>query len=95
MSRRITAQVSAQVLQQMFKEYGIWSKIREKSLTTVQLHPVPSVTFRGGTSRILLHFDANGKHVASTHRIMNKNTGLVFHWDEKGMQLDDVWLERA
>lgn len=95
MSRRITAQVSAQVLQQLFKEYGIWRKIRGKTLTTVQLHPVPSVTFRNGTSRILLHFDANGKHVASTHRIMNEKTGAILHWDEKGMQLDDLWLERA
>ena len=87
-------EADADTLRRMFVQLDIWGRIQDGSQTTVLLSPSPSTAFKDGTSRILLHFDKGGKHVASTHRIMNEKTGQVLHWDEKGIQVGDVWLER-
>ncbi len=94
MSHKKVAEVDARTLHQMFVDLDIWRRIEEGSLTTSPLHPSPTTSYKSGTSRILLHFDKSGKHVASTHRIMNEKTGQVFHWDEKGIQAGDTWFER-
>lgn len=94
MSHKITARVDGDFLEYLFQEFGVWEKIHKTALTTIKLPAQPSVTYQHGVSRILLHFTANHKHVASTHRIMEEKTGHVFHWDAKGLQIGDVWLER-
>jgi hypothetical protein len=94
LSRKVTVQVSDGVLKQLFKELCVWEKIHKGILTTIPLAPRQSTTYPDGISRILLHFDEKRNHIASTHRIMNETTGVILHWDEKGMKLNDVWLER-
>jgi len=79
----------------MFKDSNIWNTISNGSLSTKRLSGVPSVTYRNCTSRILLHFDSEGNLVASTHRIMNENTGRILHWDAKGIQAGDTRYERG
>lgn len=94
MSRKITAGISISILNQLFNDLGIWTKICDGTLTTFPLSPVPSSSYPGCTSRILLHFDGTGKHIATTHRIMDEKTLKIYHWDAKGLQLNEVWLWR-
>jgi len=91
---KITAQIDKTILEQLFKELGIWKRICDGTFSTSYLSPSPSGTYPLGTCRILLHFDKDHKHLATTHRIMNEKTAEIYHWDAKGFLLDDVWLWR-
>ncbi len=80
------------IIEKHFVNLGIWDKIKDGTLRTQYLDGSPSRTYLGGTSRILLHYDSNGNHLATTHRIVDEKTGRIFHWDAKGLLKDGVWL---
>jgi hypothetical protein len=89
---KLRAEKDSLVIQKYFVDLGIWDNINDGTLSTFPLEGSPSKTYPGGTSRILLHYDANNNHLATTHRITDEKTGHIFHWDAKGLLKDGVWL---
>ena len=92
MRHKVRAEEQSSVIDKYFTDLGLWDKIRDGTLKTNYLNGSPSKTYPSGTSRILLHYDANGNHIATTHRILDEKTGQIFHWDAKGLLKEGVWL---
>lgn len=89
-----TTEVSAECLDSMFNKFDIWSKIKNGHLRSETLPEVPAKAFPDATSVIIKHFDANGKHIATTHCIKDCK-GSILHWDAKDLRINDVRLCRA
>jgi hypothetical protein len=89
-----TVEVNLQVLELVFQDFDLWSKIRDGRLTSKPVYRAPAKTVPYGTSSIIKHFLPNGKHVATTHCIEAAN-GQVVHWDAKDFRFRGVCLWRA
>lgn len=94
MPRRITAEVSREVLNYLFDELHIWKKIHNGRLTSKPIDCIPSYAWPNATAMIIKHFLPNGKHIATTHCVRD-DSSHVFHWDAKDLRLHDVLLWRA
>jgi hypothetical protein len=94
MPHRITAGVSEEILNILFRDLNIWSDIKHGQLRSVQLKSVPSSIFPDASSRIILHFLPTGKQVATTHCITDNKSGKVLHWDAKDIIINDLCLFR-
>ncbi len=96
MARITTAEVPREVLDCLFDEFDIWAKIQDGRLSSEPKPgtPTPSHNWQNATSMIIKHFMPNGKHIATTHCIKDKDSGDVLHWDAKDLRLHDVRLWR-
>jgi hypothetical protein len=94
MHRIATVEVSKEELESMYVKYEIWEKINNGELTIYPLNPVTSTSYLNCTSQMLLHFTLTGKHIATTHRIREKN-GRVVHWDAHDIRIEGVCYWRA
>ena len=95
MPRIPTAGVTRELLDSLFDEFNIWGKIDDGRLTSesVAEKDAPSRQWPNAMSRIIKHFMPDGKHIATTHCILN-DEGHVFHWDAKDFRMYDVRLWR-
>jgi hypothetical protein len=48
----------------------------------------------GGTSQMLIHRNAAGQHICTTHRIIAVD-GTILHWDEADIQLPTEIIVKA
>lgn len=97
MARIPTAEVSLEVLNYLFDELDIWTKIQNGRLTS-EPKPgshTPSYVWRNATSMIIKHSQPDGKHVATTHCIKHDDSGDVLHWDAKDLIVGEVRLFRS
>jgi len=94
MPRAATVEVSRSVLKSMFRKFNIWSRIRAGELRSNIVNSRPSTAWPDGTSHIIKHFTADGKHIATTHRIEDC-AGKVVHWDAKDFRLKDICYWRG
>ena len=92
MSRIPTAGVPIVILNRLFDEFDIWTKIQDGRLTSECVSPTPSLAWSNATSLIIKHFLPDGKHVITTHCIKDNASGKVLHWDAKDIKLGDVRL---
>lgn len=76
--------VSQQDKRRAFAELGIWIQIKQNALR--QITVVSKQRENGRVSQILKHFNADGSHIATTHRVLDV-WGNVLHWDEKDLVL--------
>ncbi len=88
MPRLPVRNVSLSELQQLFNRMQLWRQINDGSLTSDVVASVPANNprYAGGTSQMLLHRNADGRHVCTTHRIIASD-GKVLHWDESDVKL--------
>lgn len=94
--RRIpTAQISKDILDNLFEEFDLWDKIQDGRILSFPLpsKDLPSRQWPGALSRIVKHSLPNGKHVATTHRIESAD-GDILHWDAKDFHMQEVCLWR-
>ncbi len=64
MRHKLRLEKDSLVIEELFNNLNIWTKIKDGSLRTQYLDGSPSNSYPG-TSRILLHYDANGNHIAT------------------------------
>jgi hypothetical protein len=85
--------VRAEELQELFVGLGLWQQIQDGTLTTHVAAAVPATNPRygGGTSQMLIHRDHSGRHVCTTHRIVDRD-GSVLHWDTADVHLPSETL---
>ena len=93
MDRLPTAEIPLSLLNTLFDDSDIWTKIRSGHLKSRCRVKEPSYSWPKGTSYIVMHFKPNGKHIATTHCIRD-SSGRVVHWDAKDIQLNQVRLYR-
>lgn len=95
MRRKVTAEVSMEVLESLFREFDLWDKIRDGRLTSLPLprKDVPARHYANALSRIVKHSLPEGKHIATTHRIETAD-GDILHEDAKDFHLQEVCLWR-
>jgi hypothetical protein len=91
MPRLPSVEILHQELEQLFIEWSLWDKIRDRRLSTepISASEVASWNYPGGTSQIVKHRNALGLHVATTHRVVMPG-GAVPHWDAKDVRVGDV-----
>ncbi len=94
MPRIPAAEVSCEVLDSLFNEFDIWSKIDDGRLTSKPVALAPSSKWLNATSMIIKHFLPNGKHIATTHCVKDDKEH-VLHRDAKDFRLHEVCLYRA
>lgn len=84
--------VGSERLEALFQQEQAWEKIRDGTWSTdvIPGKTVVSKSFPGCVSQILKHFDSQGDHRATTHRILNPGTGEVPHHDEKDIHINGV-----
>ena len=95
MPRIPTAEIDLSLLNILFEEFDLWLKIQDGRLTT---EPIPKATvdsthWPGSFSQIVRHRLPNGKHVATTHRIIALD-GTIDHQDAKDILLQGMRLWR-
>jgi hypothetical protein len=95
MPHRVTAEVSIDALNILFSDLNLWSNIQNGSLRSFKLKPMPAKNYPHASSRIILHFLPNGKHIATTHCITDDRTGQILHWDPKDIIINDICLFRV
>ncbi|GEM_PF-2253878 len=95
MSRPPTQKVMPQEIESLYKEHNIWERIEESELTSepVVEKDAPARIAPGGLSRILKHADLDGRHIATTHIILDAN-GLTVHHDSKDILVDGIRYTR-
>lgn len=95
MPRKPTAQISKELLESLFDEFGLWSKMQDGRLISLPLprKDVPSHQWPGAISRIVKHSFPNGRHIATTHRIETPD-GTILHEDAKDFHMQEVCLWR-
>ena len=88
-----TIEVSEPVLKSMFRKYGIWKKIKSRQISRRVIQNRPSTRWPRSSSQIILHVTPQGKHIATTHRVIRRN-GQVVHWDARNIRLGGVcyWI---
>ncbi len=95
MPKRINIEVSSELLNFLFHEWGIWEKIDDGRLTS-DTHPkkdVPSWGYSDCVSRIVYHNWPEGNHVATSHCVVSKNDSAeVFHRDAKNIMYQGLNL---
>ena len=94
MARIPTRKVSQEHLDALFEDMGIWRRIQEGGLTTepIEKTVAPSRSYPNATSQIVKHLDSSGKHLVTTHRIIDNATGHIHHWHGKDILVEDVRL---
>ena len=95
MTRIITAEVDRSLLDVLYEEFSIWIKIQDGRLTSevVLRKTVPSRNWANALSQIVKHRLPNGKHIATTHRIIAAG-GIVYHQDAKDILFQGIRLWR-
>ena len=95
MPRKPTAQISKELLDSLFKDFAILSKIEDGRLLSIPLSSkdLPSHHYPDAVSRIVKHYLPNNRHVATTHRIEARD-GAILHEDAKDLHLQEVCLWR-
>ena len=90
-----TAGIERVLLDYLFDEFEIWIKIDDGRLTfeAIAERDAPSRHWPNATSRIIKHYIPGGKHIATTHSIID-NEGNILHWDAKDLRLYDIRLWR-
>lgn len=88
--------VSGDELRRLFEELHLWAQIRDGRLSTTVLfkRTVPSKSFPGAFSQILVHHDSQRIHRCTTHRIIDAD-GNVLHWDEADIKLEGGTITKA
>ena len=88
--------VSLAELQQFFNELELWSQIHHGTLTSdvITESPATNPRYGGGISQMLVHRDDGGRHVCTTHRIIDAS-GNVLHWDEADVKLSTETVAKA
>jgi len=79
----------------MFDKSNVWGRIRAGDLSSDIIKSKPSSTWPNATSQIIKHFTVDGKHVATTHRVVQDSDGRVLHWDAKDFRLKGICYWRA
>jgi hypothetical protein len=81
--------VNAAELHALFEQHELWEQIRSGALSTtvVSSTRARNPRYSGGTSDILVHHDAFGRHICTTHRIID-GEGNVLHWDEEDVKFE-------
>ncbi len=95
MPRKPSAEISRELLEALFDEFDIWSKVRDGRLTSLLLvdKDITSHHYPEALSRIVKRSLPNGKHVATSHRIEAMD-GAILHEDAKDFHLQEVCLWR-
>ena len=95
MRRKPTVQISIELLDSLFDEFDIWSKIKDGRLVSLLLpsRDLPSHHYPDAISRIVKHSLPNSKHIATTHRIEGPDSSIL-HEDAKDFHLHEVCLWR-
>ncbi len=95
MPRVPTVQIPPDLLESLFVDYDLWTKISDGKLSyePIAERDAPSHSWPNATSRIVKHSLPEGKHIATTHRIVD-HEGNTLHWDAKDFVMDDVRLWR-
>ena len=90
-----TSEVSRQTLESKFQDEDIWGGIRSGRLSSVPApgSVVPSHSWSNATSKILQHYGPDGKHIATTHCVIDSD-GWPVHWDAKDLIVDGIRLWR-
>ena len=88
-----TAKVSKKDINILFRKKQIWKriysgKLREKVIASDRSSAIP-----GATSQIVKHSTKNRRHVATTHRIIDRN-GKILHWDAKDIRVRGICYYR-
>ena len=96
MPRIPTAEVSKEELECLFNELHIWNKICNGQLSWEPKTgtDTPSYSWPTATSWIIKHCSADGKHIATTHCVIDDTSGLLLHWDAKDLRVRNVCLWR-
>ena len=94
MPKITTVEISLELLDFIFNEFGIWQKIKDGCLSSERRKPKPSYIWPNATAFIIKHNLPNGKHIATTHCVKENESGKVLHWDAKDLWLRDVCLWR-
>ena len=97
MLRFRTVVVDIGTVRARFREVGAWECIKSGRWTSIVLahKEAPSHAYPSCVSQILKHFDASGRHVATTHRIVDRASGHIHHWDEKDIVVGCVKYVRV
>ena len=95
MPRIPTAGVSRDLLDLLFNEFDLWAKFRDGRLTSepVAEKDAPARQYPDAISRIIKHSTGDGKHIATTHCIVDSK-GSILHWDAKDFRMYDIRLRR-
>ena len=95
MPRVPTVEVDLSLLDVLFEEYSIWPKIRDGRIVSdvVPKSTVPSTKWPNAFSQIVKHFLPNGKHIATTHRVVGSD-GTMHHQDAKDILFQGIRLWR-
>ena len=93
----LTTEISYDDMQLLFAEFGIWSKIESSCLESeiIVRDPATNPNYQDCTSEIIKHFDTNGKHIATTHRIIKNSDNSIVHWDAKDILFDNIRIYRT
>lgn len=93
MARLPRAPVDLDLLDSIFEEFEILSKVQDGRLSTVVAYETGAgdPILPDCVSRILKHFTPNGKHVATTHQVEG---GHSPHWHGTDFVLGEVRLIR-
>ncbi len=81
--------VSRPELDRLFAKEDAMTKIQAAEWSSIVRGEVPAKTYLGCTSQIIKHFDSDGRHRATTHRILDKGTGTVYHEHGKDITIGD------
>ena len=95
MPRISTAEIDLPLLEMLFEEFNIWVKTQDGRLTTEPIpeRTVASTRWPDSLSQIVKHRLPNGKHIATTHRVIALD-GTVYHQDAKDILLQGLRLWR-
>jgi len=76
----------------------LWEQIADGSLTSEavprSIVPATNPRYEGAISRMLIHRDASGRHVCTTHQIVD-GEGNVLHWDASDVKLPAETVAKA
>ena len=91
-----TRKVTHECMDALFERLRIWDMIHDGRLTSevVSAKSVPARTYPNATSQIVKHIAPDGKHIATTHRIVSDDGGEVYHWDAKDIVINGIRLVR-
>ena len=95
MPRVPTAEIPRDLLESLFVEFDLWTKINEGKLSyePIAERDAPSHRWPNATSRIVKHFLHTGKHIATTHCVVDHDDNEL-HWDAKDFVMHEVRLWR-
>ena len=95
MRKKPTAEISFEMLEELFQEFDIWAKIRDGRLSSIIIanKDTPAHHYADSVSRIVKHRLPGGRHIATTHRIEDPQ-GNILHEDAKDFHMQEICLWR-